>query len=385
MNVEEEISKLQERFKINFFQIEKAMIEFDKRIETIESKNKEISDALVKLDDKIDKLTDTQKPDNSKIDEYEGEIIKLGNDFESKYQIINNKINELTKKIDGKLDVNLQEELSKLKEKQKSLESEIRNIVEKKFLEYGERINKIIDGASLEKIKNIGKVVPVIEKNIEEFNKKFEQWNILIKKLEYEKSIYFELREVVINTVDRLKKYEEEFTKNLEEFGIIRRRLENTERQYSELSTKMEDEIDRLNKEGVKLEETLKENIKNLEEKLEKDIKEKIVEQDKVLSEYSSKIIELMNKISNMEKTAIPKEIDNKLNELLVSLSNKIRNFVTTKDFENVKLELKNKLEEIRKPELGPLEDRIYNIEEDIEELKKLVNGVSKRLPVVVE
>ncbi|OYT42316.1 MAG: hypothetical protein B6U88_03365, partial [Candidatus Aenigmarchaeota archaeon ex4484_56] len=129
MNVEEEISKLQERFKINFFQIEKAMIEFDKRIETIESKNKEISDALVKLDDKIDKLTDTQKPDNSKIDEYEGEIIKLGNDFESKYQIINNKINELTKKIDGKLDVNLQEELSKLKEKQKSLESEIRNIV----------------------------------------------------------------------------------------------------------------------------------------------------------------------------------------------------------------------------------------------------------------
>jgi phage shock protein A len=58
---------------------------------------------------------------------------------------------------------------------------------------------------------------------------------------------------------------------------------------------------------------------------------------------------------------------------------------ITKQDFDLLKAKLENKVEQIRKPEIEPLEKRISAMEEDIDELKRLLRGISQRLPVIVE
>ena len=73
------------------------------------------------------------------------------------------------------------------------------------------------------------------------------------------------------------------------------------------------------------------------------------------------------------------------MNKLLVVLNGKLKDFSTKEDFDAINADMRRRLELIRSPELKPLEARMSGIETDINELKKLLRGMSQRLPVIME
>ena len=73
------------------------------------------------------------------------------------------------------------------------------------------------------------------------------------------------------------------------------------------------------------------------------------------------------------------------MNKLLVVLNGKLKDFSTKEDFDAINADMRRRLELIRSPEQKPLEARMSGIETDINELKKLLRGMSQRLPVIME
>jgi hypothetical protein len=346
--VEEEIERLNEKFKTNFFQIEKMLAGYDERLNNIEK-------AFTKSKDINKKIKDSEKALEEKQKELEIILTKKNE------KMINKKLNDL---------------LGNQSKDFREIEKNIR-----------ERI---------ERVEYLGSRLEEIEKLIKEFDKKSEDWQIFREDLERDKNLYLELRKVVLASVEKLKNFEKLFSENLEEFGEINDRVEEDEKLFEKLSAETKKELQELDSERIRVEQNVEEFKNKLKERLtkkfadldfrlENEIKSKIKEQDTLLSSYGGKFTKLENNMKGIENDIIPKKIDMEFNEMLLILNNKLKDLITKQDFDLLKAKLENKVEQIRKPEIEPLEKRISAMEEDIDELKRLLRGISQRLPVIVE
>ncbi len=349
--VDKEMERLNEKFKINLFQIEKLLAGYDERINNIEKENAKLKD----IDKKIDKLEGTIKEEQTKFEK------------------------------------NLSE---KNKKEMEGYDKKLNNLLENKSKEFKEIENNI--RGRIEKVEYLGPRVEEIEKLMKEFDTKSKNWKAFSDELERDKNLYLELRKVVLSSIEKLKNLEKMFTKNLEEFGEINNRVEEDEKQIENLSTETKKELQRLDSEGKRIEsnteefknklrERLTKKFADLDSKLENDIKNKTKEQDTLISNYGSRFTKLEGNMKSMENKVIPEKIDKEFNQMLVVLNNKLKDLVTKQNFDNLNTKLENKVEQIRKPEIKPLEERISVMERDIDELKRLLKGISQRLPVIVE
>ena len=345
---EEEIEKLKERFKINFFQIEKTLADYDERINNIEEYSK-----------KREKEEDELKKDlNKRIENLEKSVKELNINTIIEQ---NEKLNNL------------------LKEKEEEFE-EIKNNIR-------ERINRV---------EHLGSRLEQIEKLVEEFDKKYKEWQVFREDLDNDKNLYLELRKVVLTSIEKLKNFEKVFRENLEEFGEISKRVEENERLYEKLSDETKRELSILSAEGKRIEQNIEEfknklreklikRFEDLDYKLENEVKTTLSKHGELLNNFGERFLSIEQQIKNVKKNIVEKIIDEEMNKLLLILNNKLKDFVTMQDFEVIKSELRNKVEQIRKPEIKPLEERISAIEESIKELEKLLRSISQRTPVIVE
>ncbi|RLJ01986.1 MAG: hypothetical protein DRP10_02665 [Candidatus Aenigmatarchaeota archaeon] len=324
--VEEEIEKLKEKFKINFFQIEKILADYDERISNIEEYSK-----------KREKEED-----------------------------------ELKKELNEKLN----------------------NLIKKKEEEFEEIKNNIRE--RIERGEHLGSRLEEIEKLVREFDKKYEEWKVFREDLENDKNLYLELRKVVLTSIEKLKNFEKVFNENLEEFGEISKRVEENEKLYEKLSDETKRELSILSAEGKRIEQNVEEfknklreklikKFEDLDYKLENEVKTNLSRHGEILNNFGKRFLSVEQQIKNVKRDIVEKIIDEEMNKLLLILNNKLKDVVTMQDFEVIKAELRNKVEQIRKPEIKPLEERISAIEESIKELEKLLRSISQRTPVIVE
>lgn len=412
--VDEEIERLKEKVKTNFFQIEKLFAEYDERLNNVEKKSKEIKriGEIDKLKEELNKiklgLKQIDEEIENKTEKLERNVIENRN-FEEKIKqkVENTKQNflERTKRVEELY----KENTNKIENKQVELEKKLTEETRKKIDEYDKKINNLLlkkekqfkeiegyVGKRIEKAEYLGSRLLEIENLIKEFDKKSENWKVFSEDLERDKNLYLELREVVLASVEKLKNLEKLFSRNLEEFGEINDRVEEDEKLFKTLSAETNKELQRLDSEGRRIEKNVEEFKNKLKErlikkfadmdfKLENDIKNKIKEQDALLSNYGGIFTKLEEDMKSIEDEVIPKKIDMEFNEMLLVLNNKLKDLVNKQDFDMLKAGLESKVEQIRKPEIKPLEERISAMEEDVNELKKLLRGIAQRLPVIVE
>lgn len=438
---EDEIEKLKERFKINFFQIEKTLAGYDERINRIEKEEKEIK----RINNELKQNLDGIKQNLKQIDEQ----IRSRTERLEKVAIENRNIKDEIKQnfIDNikKIEDSYRENLKKIEERQIELEKKLERIIygndekfkniEKQLVElgkvqinlngadgqpisknlideiekYNERLNNLLKNKSeefeeiennirerIERVEYLGSKLEEIEKLIKEFDIKSEKWKIFSEELERDKNLYLELRKVVLASIDKLKNFEKVFNDNLEEFREINNRVEEYEKAFKILSLETKKEIQKLDSERKRTEENIEEFKNKLKEQLvkkfaemdnkfENEIKINLNKHTRLLNNFGEKFLSIEEQIKNVKKDVVEKTIDEEMNRLFLILNDKLKDLITKRDFDILKAKLEREVEQIRKPEIKPIEERIYLMEKDVIELKRLLRGISQRLPVVVE
>ena len=438
---EDEIEKLREKFKINFFQIEKTLVRYDERINSIEKEEKEIK----KINDELkQELTDIKlnlKQINEKIGSRTERLEKFAIDNKNFKDAIKQSFIDDIKKIEE----SYRENLKKIEERQIELEKKLERIIygndekfkniEKQLAElgkvqiklngadgqaisknlideiekYNEKLNNLLKNKSeefeeiennirerIERAEYLGSKLEEIEKLIKEFDIKSEKWRIFSEELERDKNLYLELRKVVLASIDKLKNFEKVFNDNLEEFREINNRVEEYEKSFKILSLETKKEIQKLDSERKQTEENIEEFKNKLKErlikkfaeldyKLENEIKINLSKHSELLNNFGEKFLSIEEQIKNVKKDVVEKTIDEEMNRLFLILNDKLKDLITKRDFDILKAKLEREVEQIRKPEIKPIEERIYLMEKDVIELKRLLRGISQRLPVVVE
>jgi len=438
---EDEIEKLREKFKINFFQIEKTLVRYDERINSIEKEEKEIK----KINDELkQELTDIKlnlKQINEKIgsrterlekvaidnknfkdaikQSFIDDIKKIEESYRENLKIIKERQIELEKKLeriiygnDEKFK-NIEKQLAELGKVQIKLNGADGQAISKNLIDeiekYNEKLNNLLKNKSeefeeiennirerIERAEYLGSKLEEIEKLIKEFDIKSEKWRIFSEELERDKNLYLELRKVVLASIDKLKNFEKVFNDNLEEFREINNRVEEYEKSFKILSLETKKEIQKLDsarkqtEENIeefrnKLKEQLVKKFAEMDNKLENEIKINLNKHARLLNTFGEKFLNIEEQIKNMKKDVVEKTIDEEMNRLFLILNDKLKDLITKRDFDILKAKLEREVEQIRKPEIKPIEERIYLMEKDVIELKRLLRGISQRLPVVVE
>ena len=442
---EEEIEKLKERFKINFFQIEKTLAGYDERINRIEKEEKEIKRINNELKQNLDGIKQNLKQIDEQIrsrterlekviienknfkDEIKQNFIdnikKIEDSYRENLKIIEEKQIELEKKLerimcgnDEKFK-NIEKRLVELGKVQiklneadgQAISKNLIDEIEKKIEKYNEKLNNLLKNKSeefeeiennirerIERAEYLGSKLEEIEKLIKEFDIKSEKWRIFSEELERDKNLYLELRKVVLASIDKLKNFEKVFNDNLEEFREINNRVEEYEKSFKILSLETKKEIQKLDsarkqtEENIeefrnKLKEQLVKKFAEMDNKLENEIKINLNKHARLLNTFGEKFLNIEEQIKNMKKDVVEKTIDEEMNRLFLILNDKLKDLITKRDFDILKAKLEREVEQIRKPEIKPIEERIYLMEKDVIELKRLLRGISQRLPVVVE
>jgi len=442
---EEEIEKLKERFKINFFQIEKTLAGYDERINRIEKEEKEIKRINNELKQNLDGIKQNLKQIDEQIrsrterlekviienknfkDEIKQNFIdnikKIEDSYRENLKIIEEKQIELEKKLerimcgnDEKFK-NIEKRLVELGKVQiklneadgQAISKNLIDEIEKKIEKYNEKLNNLLKNKSeefeeiennirerIERVEYLGSKLEEIEKLIKEFDIKSEKWKIFSEELERDKNLYLELRKVVLASIDKLKNFEKVFNDNLEEFREINNRVEEYEKSFKILSLETKKEIQKLDSERKQTEENIEEFKNKLKErlikkfaeldyKLENEIKINLSKHSELLNNFGEKFLSIEEQIKNVKKDVVEKTIDEEMNRLFLILNDKLKDLITKRDFDILKAKLEREVEQIRKPEIKPIEERIYLMEKDVIELKRLLRGISQRLPVVVE
>ena len=443
---EEEIEKLKERFKINFFQIEKTLAGYDERINRIEKEEKEIKRINNELKQNLDGIKQNLKQIDEQIrsrterlekviienknfkDEIKQNFIdnikKIEDSYRENLKIIEEKQIELEKKLERIMCGNDEKfkniekrlvELGKVQIKLNEADGQPRSDrnlidkIEKKIEKYNEKLNNLLKNKSeefeeiennirerIERVEYLGSKLEEIEKLIKEFDIKSEKWKIFSEELERDKNLYLELRKVVLASIDKLKNFEKVFNDNLEEFREINNRVEEYEKSFKILSLETKKEIQKLDSERKQTEENIEEFKNKLKErlikkfaeldyKLENEIKINLSKHSELLNNFGEKFLSIEEQIKNVKKDVVEKTIDEEMNRLFLILNDKLKDLITKRDFDILKAKLEREVEQIRKPEIKPIEERIYLMEKDVIELKRLLRGISQRLPVVVE
>ena len=438
---EDEIEKLREKFKINFFQIEKTLVRYDERINSIEKEEKEIKKIndelkqeltdikmnLKQINEKIGSRTERLEKvaiDNKNLKDaikqsFIDDIKKIEESYRENLKIIKERQIELEKKLeriiygnDEKFK-NIEKQLAELGKVQIKLNGADGQAISKNLIDeiekYNEKLNNLLKNKSeefeeiennirerIERAEYLGSKLEEIEKLIKEFDIKSEKWRIFSEELERDKNLYLELRKVVLASIDKLKNFEKVFNDNLEEFREINNRVEEYEKSFKILSLETKKEIQKLDsarkqtEENIeefrnKLKEQLVKKFAEMDNKLENEIKINLNKHARLLNTFGEKFLNIEEQIKNMKKDVVEKTIDEEMNRLFLILNDKLKDLITKRDFDILKAKLEREVEQIRKPEIKPIEERIYLMEKDVIELKRLLRGISQRLPVVVE
>ena len=379
-------------------EIEKSIRERMEK-EKVAIDNKNFKDAIKQsfIDD-IKKIEESYRENLKIIKERQIELEKkleriiYGND--EKFKNIEKQLAELGKvqiKLNGAdgqaISKNLIDEIEKYNEK-------LNNLLKNKSEEFEEIENNIRE--RIERAEYLGSKLEEIEKLIKEFDIKSEKWRIFSEELERDKNLYLELRKVVLASIDKLKNFEKVFNENLEEFREINNRVEEYEKSFKILSLETKKEIQKLDsarkqtEENIeefrnKLKEQLVKKFAEMDNKLENEIKINLNKHARLLNTFGEKFLNIEEQIKNMKKDVVEKTIDEEMNRLFLILNDKLKDLITKRDFDILKAKLEREVEQIRKPEIKPIEERIYLMEKDVIELKRLLRGISQRLPVVVE
>jgi len=438
---EDEIEKLREKLKINFFQIEKTLAGYDERINRIEKEEKEIKRINNELKQNLDGIKQNLKQIDEQIrsrterlekvaienrnfkDEIKQNFIdnikKIEDSYRENLKIIEERQIELEKKLeriiygnDEKFK-NIEKQLVELGKVQINLNGADGQPISKNLIDeiekYNERLNNLLKNKSeefeeiennirerIERVEYLGSKLEEIEKLIKEFDIKSEKWKIFSEELERDKNLYLELRKVVLASIDKLKNFEKVFNDNLEEFREINNRVEEYEKAFKILSLETKKEIQKLDSERKRTEENIEEFKNKLKEQLvkkfaemdnkfENEIKINLNKHTRLLNNFGEKFLSIEEQIKNVKKDVVEKTIDEEMNGLFLILNDKLKDLITKRDFDILKAKLEREVEQIRKPEIKPIEERIYLMEKDVIELKRLLRGISQRLPVVVE
>ncbi len=411
----DELSRIQEKFKLNFFQIEKLLALYEDRLRALEKKNSLIAETdkkvnIVKKDsvDLKNSVKKTNKRVENKIEDFE--LIAKDNkkiivDIEKEMDILHKDFLAKTKNLENTLNKKvISMNSSSLATEKKMVEftktrmaefyKQTTNTLAKKDSEFKELENSI--NKKIKRVEALGSKLPKIEDNVNIFNKNYQDWKIFSIGLEEDKKLYLELRKVVLGSIEKLRNLENVFNQNLEEFEEINNRIEGNEKTYKEMSEKTKNEMVRLDEKAINIEKSVEEykiklkdkltkRFEELDNRIENEINVKIREQDNLLSSYGSKFTEMEQRFKELENETIPKKIDKEFNEMLIILRDKLKDLVTLNDFEKIRGELRTKIEQVRMPEILPMEKRVGMMETDLEEVKRLLRGLSQRLPVVLE
>ncbi|MCK4730099.1 MAG: hypothetical protein KAT28_02165 [Candidatus Aenigmarchaeota archaeon] len=468
----DELARLKEKFKLNFFQIEKLLGAYNERINSIEKNNslikatdkkvniiKKDSDEInKKVENKIEDFESIAKENKKVIIDIEIERDQLRMDLLAKTKNLENIFNEKVINMNSSSLATEKKMVEFTKTRMAEFNKQISSTIAKKELEFKEMENLI--NKKIKRVEVLDSKLPKMEDQINKFNKNYQDWRIFSISLEEDKKLYLELRKVVLGSIEKLKNLENVFNQNIEEFEEINNRIEGNEKTYKEMSEKTKNEMVRLDEKSnnleksveeykiklkdrltkrfeeldskfeneikikiqeqdnllsdygnrftemeqkfnelennaipkkideefkIKLKDRLTKGFEELDSKFENEIKVKIQEQDNLLSNYGGKFIKMEQKFNELENKVIPKKIDEEFNEMLVILRDKLKDLVTLNDFEKIRGELRTKIEQVRMPEITPMESKISAIEKDLEEVKRLLRGLSQRLPVVLE
>ncbi len=411
----DEFTRLQEKFKLNFFQIEKLLGLYEGRLNSLEKKNSLIKETDKKIsiikkdsDDLKNSVKKTNKRVENKIEDFESiakdnkkiivdiekEMDILHNDFLAKTKNLEDILNKKVLSMNGSSLATEKKMVEFTKTRMAEFYKQISGTISKKESDFKELENSI--NKKIKRVEVLGSKLPKIETNVNAFNKNYQEWKIFSIGLEEDKKLYLELRKVVLGSIEKLRNLENVFNQNLEEFEEINNRIEGNEKTYKEMSEKTKNEMVRLDEKSnnletsveeykIKLKDRLTKRFEELDSRLENEVNVKIREQDNLLSSYGSKFTEMDQKLKEIENEVIPKKIDKEFNEMLVILRDKLKDLVTLNDFEKIRGELRTKIEQVRMPEISPMEKRVGMMETDLEEVKRLLRGLSQRLPVVLE
>ncbi len=132
-------------------------------------------------------------------------------------------------------------------------------------------------------------------------------------------------------------------------------------------------------------EEAASKRMDAFQDTLQENVDFVLSKQSKRINSFGEQVREVRVEFNRVKSDVVEKTIDDEMNKLLIILSEKMKGLTTQDQFDQFREELRYKIDKIRSPETKPLEARIYCLEEDLAELKKLIRGISQRLPVVVE
>lgn len=259
----------------------------------------------------------------------------------------------------------------------------------------------------MDKVKTFINKVPDLEEMLEQIKKDGGDLDSMRLELTNDRKLYIELRSAVMASIEKFGGLEKEFSRSLEDIGKISRSVENTrqtnenllnqtrselatfEKSFSDIKKDMreetKDEITRLEAESVRLEQAISEADRKTRNELYQYIEESFGKQNNMIASYGEQVKGIGAQVSRMKRDIVEKTIDEEMNKLLVVLNGKLKDFSTKEDFDAINADMRRRLELIRSPELKPLEARMSGIETDINELKKLLRGMSQRLPVIME
>jgi chromosome segregation ATPase len=398
-----EFEQLKEKIKINFLQIEKILANFDEKVDEIERNTIEIHNLekrFVEIGNQINNLRKNIK-ESENVEELKETIKKISKDVDnlknnlegvSEIKEIKNQINNLKKEFENFKGARDTKEFEDMKDKVRANILKMEDLLTKynariedveRSLMFVEKLDKKIDEVKVE-MTNFKKIIgeninefkkelgdikgfkdfknkfDKIESFVKDFNENLEAWIAFSKDFNKNKDMYLELREAVIASIEKLKQKEQIFDSNIEEFAIITKKLEENERLYDVLSTDIKSQIAYLKEEVNKS----KNNIEDVS---------------------NNKIGDMVRKIESLEKEVIPNKIDNQINELIHIMNEKMSNFATIDKFDRLKADIESRIQLIREPRIKPLENRMIEIEKDMNEIKSFIKNVSQRLPVVVE
>ena len=484
----EDLDRLKERLKINFFQVEKRLAEDDIRMGNLEKDLKSLGD-FKKAAENLGKEPPSIEALRKQFQEISTELKGL------KTAVDNNKVCfEELDRLFSQLSKNVGAGKTEADPKIISEIKSLKLAVEENRTELG-KLNGLFSEMSkvwgMKQLPDLGEVLKQVKVDTRELE-------VVRNELINDRNMYRELRSAALASIEKIENLEKQFTKDLSEFGDISKQMGDLRKRDEELSLNIKseistlrgsvenlehnlnesveglennlrnsveglehnikdlvrDEITRLEAEGMKLEKSVADSGEQMKEELKtemikfenkmssldyflgdsvRDLQEEIRfreeqmdgrarEMEKSVSDFKTAILKdtderfgilkddlgtyadhkfekqaqvinvfggemnrLKEDFSHLKKDIVEKTIDEEMNKLLIILSEKLKGLVTRDDFEKIDSNIKSRLDALRSPDIKPLDEKIGYLEGDVAELKRLLRGLSQRLPVIVE
>ncbi|MGC9310616.1 MAG: hypothetical protein ACP5E4_02725 [Candidatus Aenigmatarchaeota archaeon] len=292
----------------------------------------------------------------------------------------------------------------------------------------------------LRPVEDIRNQISELDEKLADAKALLETWQDLKKEVDMDKKLYEEIKSAALEAVERLRAMEEEFDSSVGELGTLKKEINVLRKDGESLLGELKKELLLMEENEDKLKDSMAAFSRNLKSEVRAEISRQDEKNDvaatalknevqlglariegealamtnktgakliKQVGDFADRLEENTNSVlakqtkriksigkqfraieedfGRLKTEVVEKTIDDEMNKLLIILSEKMKVLATMKEFDLFRDEIRHKVDEIRSPEMRPLESRIYCLEEDISELKRLLRGISQRLPVVVE